>query len=409
LPFQQRASLGSNLCLSHHDNEGEPLIAPEHTRRILLAVTGLSPQIVTETLYALAVRETPRFLPTEIHLITTIEGAERARLALLSETPGWFHRLRHDYGLPVIAFDSTHIHILCDAHGHALRDIRTPEDNALAADFITETVRCLTADTDSALHVSIAGGRKTMGFYLGYALSLFGRLQDQMSHVLVSEPFESSWEFFYPTPYSRVITIQDNKLVDTADAEVMLADIPFVSLRHGLPEHLLQGHARYSETVAAARQTLGPAALLLDLRGRRIRAGSACFSLAPAELALLAVFARRAQQGNAPLAAPSKGVPDPGWAQLYLTELRAISGEMAGLEQTERALRKGMDGDYFSTHLSRLRRIMRQKLGAAAVPYMVDDGGSRPRRYGLRLAPGAVRFAAVDPDKMPDPRSDGET
>lgn len=393
----------------HHDNENKPLSTPEYSRRILLAVTGLSPQIVTETLYALAVRETPRFVPTEIHLITTLEGAERARLALLSETPGWFHRLRHDYDLPEIAFDSTHIHILCDAHGQALQDIRTPEDNALAADFITETVRRLTAAADSALHVSIAGGRKTMGFYLGYALSLFGRSQDQLSHVLVSEPFESSWEFFYPTPYGQVITTRDNKLVDTADAEVMLADIPFVSLRHGLPEHLLQGHARYSETVVAARQALGPAELVMDLRGRLVQAGNTRFSLPPAELALLAVFARRAQQGAAPLAAPTKGVPDPDWAQRYLAELRAITGEMADIDQTERTLRQGMDGDYFSVHLSRLRRLLRQKLGVAAKPYLIDDGGSRPRRYQLLLAPKAVRFASIDPDRMPETRPDGET
>jgi CRISPR-associated protein (TIGR02584 family) len=28
------------------------------------------------------------------------------------------------------------------------------------------------------------GERKTMGFYVGYALSLFGRAQDRLSHVI---------------------------------------------------------------------------------------------------------------------------------------------------------------------------------------------------------------------------------
>src|SRR5947209_15251583 len=60
-------------------------------RRILLAVTGLSPQVVTETVYALT-RIEPAFVPTEVHLLTTGEGAERAKLTLLSEKPGWFHR-----------------------------------------------------------------------------------------------------------------------------------------------------------------------------------------------------------------------------------------------------------------------------------------------------------------------------
>lgn len=49
-------------------------------RRILLAVTGLTPQVVTETLFAL-MREGPDSLPHAIRVLTTSEGAERARLA----------------------------------------------------------------------------------------------------------------------------------------------------------------------------------------------------------------------------------------------------------------------------------------------------------------------------------------
>jgi len=57
-------------------------------RKILLAVTGLSPQIVTETLYALAVGQDTPWIPDEIHLITSCEGAERARLSLLDPVAG---------------------------------------------------------------------------------------------------------------------------------------------------------------------------------------------------------------------------------------------------------------------------------------------------------------------------------
>ena len=177
----------------------------DYPRRLLVAVTGLSPQIVTETLYALAVGQKPPFIPTEVRLITTEEGAERARLSLLHPENRWFHRLRTDYGLPSIAFGPEHIHVLKDAAGEPLSDIRSPADNTRAADTITDVVRDLTRDDDTALHVSIAGGRKTMGFYLGYALSLYGREQDRLSHVLVNAPYESHWEFFYPTPTSELI------------------------------------------------------------------------------------------------------------------------------------------------------------------------------------------------------------
>lgn len=361
----------------------------DYPKRILLAVTGLSPQIVTETVYALAM-ENPACTPTEIRLVTTADGAERARLALLSDEPGWFHRLRADYGLTPIRFDEDCIWIVRGADGSELADIRSPQDNLMCADFITDQVRVLTARDDVALHVSIAGGRKTMGFFLGYALSLFGRPQDRLSHVLVSEPFESSWNFFYPTPHSRVIETRDRQLADARDARVTLADIPFVSLRHGLPKALLEGRASYRDTVTAAQAGLTPPRLLIDLGTRTVQAAEQACTLPPAELALLTVFARRAQRGEPALAAPTKLVRDAEWAERYLDELRRITGMMGEITATERALRDGMDGDYFSQRLSKLRRLMRDCLGHRAAPYLIDDGGSRPRRYALALPPDAV-------------------
>ncbi|MCC2868116.1 MAG: CRISPR-associated ring nuclease Csm6, partial [Candidatus Accumulibacter phosphatis] len=350
----------------------------EYPRRILIAVTGLSPQIVTETLYALAVAPTASpFIPTEIHLISTRSGAEKARLALLSEEPGWFHRLSHDYALPPIHFSADTIHVLEDVNGKPLEDIRSPEDNRRAADGITGIIREFTADPDCALHVSIAGGRKTMGFFLGYALSLYGRPQDKLSHVLVSEPFEASLSFYYPTPASHVLEMPGGRLVDSAQAQITLAELPFVSLRHGLPEALLTGRASYNETVEAARHALAPAELQIDLEARRVRAAGKIFALPPAELALLSVFARRALRGEAPLPAPAKELADADWKKRYLVELRWIAGPMKDLDETERALRKGMDGGYFSAHLSKLKKILRRELGPAAEPYLISDGGSR--------------------------------
>jgi CRISPR-associated protein (TIGR02584 family) len=169
-----------------------------YPRRILLAVTGLTPQIVTETLYALAA-ERRLWVPTEIRIITTRRGAEKAARTLLSDE-GWFHRLRVEYRLPEIAFGIEDIHVIKGPDGPPLDDILEEADNAAVADFITEEVRALTADPNASLHVSIAGGRKTMGFYVGYALSLFGRAQDRLSHVLVPPTFESRPDFFYPPP-----------------------------------------------------------------------------------------------------------------------------------------------------------------------------------------------------------------
>ena len=83
-----------------------------HPRRILLAVTGLTPQVVTETLYALAVKGNPAWVPTEIRIITTRQGVEKAQRTLLSDHPGWFRRLCADYRLPGIAFGAEDIRII---------------------------------------------------------------------------------------------------------------------------------------------------------------------------------------------------------------------------------------------------------------------------------------------------------
>jgi CRISPR-associated protein (TIGR02584 family) len=364
-----------------------------YAKRTLLAVTGLTPQVVTESLYALAVRRVPAFVPTELELVTTAEGAERARLSLLSTEPGWFARLRSDYDLPPIAFGANRIHVLRDADGRPLADIRQPTDNERAADLVTERVRALTADPDRALHVSIAGGRKTMGYYLGYALSLFGRPQDRLSHVLVAEPFESSWDFFYPTPYSRVITTRENKLADTAEAEVTLAEIPFVSLRDGLPERLLKGQASFGQTVAAARRALEPPTLTFDFAERRVRAGGEWLPLAPADLAFYALVARRRKAGL-----PGARWDTGGLAKAYLVEYSRIVGEMSGdFERAEASLARGMSEGYFDQRKSRTNGALKAALGLPlAAPYLIRGEGARPRTsYALRVDPDAIRF---DPD-----------
>jgi len=366
-----------------------------YPRRILLAVTGLTPQVVTETLYALAIHRQPAFIPTEIHLLTTHEGAEAARLGLLSEEPGWFHRLCQDYDLPAIRFDLSHIHTLRDTQGQPLSDIRTPEDNQRAADTITEMVRHFTADPAAALHVSIAGGRKTMGYYLGYALSLFGRPQDQLSHVLVSEPFESCPDFYYPTRYSRVIVLRDNRLADTREARVTLAEIPFVRLRDEISNRLLNRAASFGQTVAAAQRALLPPELVIDLPGRRLTAAGERVDLAPVDLAFYSLMARRQCQGKGYVRRGADGLD-----QAFLAEYRQIVGNHSGdLERIEDALAQGMDVAYFDQRKSRVNGLLEEVLGRQlAAPYLIQADGRRPKtRYGLGLAAEAFRYGAIQP------------
>ena len=51
---------------------------------ILLAVSGMSPAILTETVWALA-REKPRIVPDEVIVLTTTAGARDIETQLLAE------------------------------------------------------------------------------------------------------------------------------------------------------------------------------------------------------------------------------------------------------------------------------------------------------------------------------------
>lgn len=270
-----------------------------YARRVLVCVSGLSPQIVTETLYALAVDpQGPRWVPTEIHVITTADGAQQARLALLAPDRDQFGRLCRDFGLTEIHFDENSFTVIRDRDDRALEDIRTPEHNEAAADTIVRVIAGYAADPTCAIHASLAGGRKTMGFFLGYAISLFGRPQDRLSHVLVSEGFESHPQFFYPPP--KPVTLQDRsgREMSTADARVVLAQIPFITLRNGMPTALQNGRAGYSETVRAYRPPSASDAPEIDRTKASIRWRDQSIKLTPTELAVYVWLAERAIRPN---------------------------------------------------------------------------------------------------------------
>lgn len=209
----------------------------DRKRKVLLALCGLSPQIITETLYALVVQRQPAWMPDEIHIITTGAGKRLVETQLLATENGRFNTFCRDYLAEgeCIAFSTATIHVVPTLTGN-LEDIRTIEDNRHLADFIMEIVRVLTSDERNLIHASLAGGRKTMSVYLGMAMQFFAREQDELSHLLVNSPFENHPEFFYPPRKTREITAFDRMSgqpyqVSSSEARIELACLPFIRLR----------------------------------------------------------------------------------------------------------------------------------------------------------------------------------
>jgi len=336
--------------------------AQDYKKRILVAVSGLSPQILTETLYGLAVKQ--GFVPTEIHLITTVEGAHRASLNLLHEDDGKFHALCKEYQLPPIQFNEQNIHIIQDADNHQLNDIRTPAQNEAAADFITNIIKDLTSDEDSAVHVSIAGGRKTMGYYLGYALSLFGRTQDRLSHVLVSDGYEGHPKFYYPTKKSIIIQTRDNppRPLDTSKAELSLAEIPFIRMRQDIPKKLLDGKAGFLNTITLARKAELTPELIIDLKNKKLSANGEIFSMPAIAVAFYSWLLKHTLAAQEALEKPRDNDANLKYAQAFLKDYDEANGEM-GSETTSAALREGMEGAFFAERITRVNKALKDSLG----------------------------------------------
>src|ERR1700681_605098 len=99
-------------------DRGSPAAYP---RRILFASLGLAPQVLTETLYCLAT-SAAAFVPTEIHIVTTLEGRHRAMLTLLDGSSGMLAALESDLESVGLrnALTPERIHVIADAAGHQL-------------------------------------------------------------------------------------------------------------------------------------------------------------------------------------------------------------------------------------------------------------------------------------------------
>ncbi len=263
-------------------------------QHILLAVIGLSPQIITETLYALHQREQP---VDAVHVITTGAGKKQIDAELLGNGNGMFYRYLTDYALNpgTIDFRPANIHIISDESGAAIADLRTTEDNNRFLHQCLEQAFYFTSRPDTAVYFSIAGGRKTMSACLTLAAQLYGRPQDRLYHVLVSPEFESSPDFYYPPPESAMIQLRDAQgqpyYKETRYAEINLVEMPLLSLRKLLPPEYLQKPEAPGDLILSAFAPHTPPDLILDFSQRKIIYRHLELDLMPAHFALYAFFA----------------------------------------------------------------------------------------------------------------------
>jgi len=242
---------------------------PNHT--ILIAGMGTSPAVLTETVWALAHQELP-VVPDEVVVITTKSGKDALYKAIMSGVPSIWERLKAALRREKIAIDGklffgeTSIRVMPDESGNEIVDLRTGADNLRAADFMLGELRKYTESPDTTILCSIAGGRKTMSALLFSCMTLLGREQDKVYHVLIPPEYECGMEppFYFPQKgvthrlLSRGNPTGDK--VSSAKVAIELFEVPFVRMRGWYQEKFKTIPPSY-QTLIAKVQTVAPPAV----------------------------------------------------------------------------------------------------------------------------------------------------
>lgn len=370
-------------------------------RNILLAVVGLSPQVVTETLYAL--HEQGRRVDV-LEIITTRQGKETIYALLLAQGDGRYHRYLADYGIDAatIDFSFDHIHTVTDKNGMEIDDITDEEDNESLLRCCLEVTFRLTRDPETAVFFSLAGGRKTMSACLMLAAQLYGRQQDRVYHVLISPEFESNRDFFYPPRESRAIELRDQEnqpyFKETRYARVNLVPIPFFSVREQLTGDLLR-EPKDPATLMLNLIRDEPSVLTIDLLAGKLIFRKRELDMMPTRLALYAFFALQKKNctrevGNC------RGCDDcyldfTGVAgrQGEITKIyRQVAGGRDTWEMSDTGI-LGLNAENFNSYKGKIRKELERGFGAYATPQLaIEAVGHRPdTRYGIALDREKIR------------------
>lgn len=359
---------------------------------ILLAVTGMSPAVITETVWALAHQDDP-VVPARIIAVTTLAGREEIRRRLFEPSDRFdglapWESLRDTLrargltrgGQPRFGVTGDDIRVITAVDpetglSRELADIRTPGDNDAVADFLLDQVRAIVENPDTRLIASIAGGRKTMGALLYACLTLAGRETDRLTHVLVNEPFDTIREFFFPDQPGGAVPAsapdrRGSGEVSPSDARIELGDVPFVPLRNLFVRELNRKAGTFSRLVDSCRETIRHRAaeelrVSIDTTRCELEVNGAQIRTAPLEHLLLLFLARRRKREEPAFGAYKDAVD--GINEFRVELLSAGAPDDFGDWRHADSLRDDWDDRSITKAASGLREKLRRQGGDAAL------------------------------------------
>jgi len=367
-------------------------------RHVLLAVIGLSPQVITEAVYALFLQGKPVHA---IHCITTNAGAGEIFRTLLAPQGGPLDDFCRQYGIDRGGIDFGHhsVRVLCRKNGDPMEDIETEEDNEIVLQTCLELAHGFTADPDTVVSFLVAGGRKTMTSCLTLAAQCYGRPCDRIYHVLVSPEFENCRGFWFPPRESVQLRLVDHRgevfYKETRYARISLIPIPFVSIRGRLVPEMLDQPRPPADLLDSLVRS-GPRVLRIDLENGTVSFGNddenaPQVDFSPAPLALYAFFAEQKLRCERPHSCagctdcwlePDELERAPRLAELY----RAIPSTRH-MEIVPSTSIVKLDAEGFRSYRSKINRSLKNGFGnTSAHELEITPAGRRPNtRYGLPI------------------------
>ncbi len=224
----------------------------EFMRHIFIGLCGKSPAVITETLYQLR-QSNEDDLPHEVVVITTTAGRDAIQQELFDSGVWQQFAAEIDASGERLCFGASakHIRLLPEKDGSRdAADVIDSADNDAIANYILNVLRQFTENPETRVTFSLAGGRKNISAIGALSLSLLGRRQDRLCHVLVNPPFDLPHlqpKFYYPS--DRWHYLPDGQKVHGHDAVISLGDIPFARCRYLFNDRLNQLPGDFLETV----------------------------------------------------------------------------------------------------------------------------------------------------------------
>ena len=241
-------------------------------RTVLITSMGMSPSVLTETVWSLAHQALP-IIPDEIVVIVAKNAADKMRKDLLDGENSVWNRMLASFRKEKLeidrklAFGVASIHIIPDAQGNEMWDLRSSDDNLIAADFMLRQIRQYTETPDTELIVSIAGGRKTMSALLFSCMTLLGRDCDRIVHVLLPKELEGGSEppFYFPEKGISYTSVRSGKKIKYNKLRSELFEVPFVRMRGWYQDKFKSMPPTYRTLVSRVQMLAPPAVVYPDI------------------------------------------------------------------------------------------------------------------------------------------------